>query len=279
VRFRSRLHAVALAVPVLVTGAALAQEDGLGGKSPQPNKGEPRRVLETLVTILESTHKNDPKPALAGLRDAHWAVRQFAAIRLGALGLEGDVLRKLIDASHCGSATPGKEDANVAAAEKWAAAWKPEKAGDETPVASPADEAMRIVGSLVRNELSVRSAQPAQLVKLVLELPAFAEAARDARAASFAAREIASIVDTDSLLVDLGAESVNEAVEGNGKHVFEWLRQNGRFLYFHPGDRGLRLDAAARSANQSSEDFRKQTPWAKGEGPEAPANPKKKDIK
>jgi hypothetical protein len=259
----------------LGSGIVLAQGDDGAGTPPRAVEGKKaaEQVLASIVTVLESTAKSDTKAATKALRDPSWAVRTFAAIRLGTLGLDAASVRALKEASAPGSKPLAEGAAPLAAADKLVV--KADPAAPPEP-ATVADEGVRIYASLVRNELSTKRAPPAVLAKLVLELPTYAEAANDARARGFIARELLAIGDTDQILKDLGVKTTAAAVADDGKKVYEWFQSNGTYLYFHPADKGLRVDLEARSACVASEKFREKTPWKQGEGPTSPASPSKK---
>jgi hypothetical protein len=263
----------ALALLVLVAPlAALAQEEGVGGV---PAKKEPKRVLDQIVKVLDDTRKKDAGSAVAALKDANWAVRAVAAIRLGVLGLDEPTVRALRDAARPGSKKPADDDASVKAAETFAATVKP-KEGKVDP-ASAGDDGIRTYVSLVQNELSVRRAPASDLRAAILGLPAYAEAAADPRANDFVARMLMAFGDDEQILKDLGAKNTAAAVEGGGKKVFDWYHSNAQFLYLHPKDGCLRVDLAARSAGTSTDSFREKSPWGPDEGPNAP--PRKKREK
>src|SRR5581483_6471181 len=148
------------------------------------------------------------KSALAGLRDASWAVRAFAAIRLGVVGLDEPTVRSLRDAARPGSKPPAADDAKVAAAETFAKDVKEtkEKSGPERK-ATAGDEGIRSYASLVRNELSVKKVPAEEL-----------------RARNFIARELLALCESDRIVKELSAKDVNAAVGEDGKKVFEWFR-------------------------------------------------------
>jgi len=264
-----RLAGLVLVVAALTPALLLADDEGAGG--PPSRTKEQRRVLDRLAEILEDTSFNKTKSALAGLRDASWAVRAFAAIRLGVVGLDEPTVRSLRDAARPGSKPPAADDAKVAAAETFAKDVKEtkEKSGPERK-ATAGDEGIRSYASLVRNELSVKKVPAEELRALILSLPAFAEAADDVRARNFIARELLALCESDRIVKELSAKDVNAAVGEDGKKVFEWFRSNEKYLYLHPKESALHLDVAARSDATPTDKYREKNPWAADEGPNAP---------
>jgi hypothetical protein len=127
------------------------------------------------------------------------------------------------------------------------------------------------------NELDVRRAGPSELRAIVLELPAYAAAAKDPRANDLVARVLISRGDRETILADLKQKDANGAVAGGGQKVFEWYRANGTYCYYHPGDRALRVDLEARAATTPTDAYRAKNPWKEGEGPDSPANPARRE--
>jgi hypothetical protein len=84
--------------------------------------------------------------------------------------------------------------------------------------------------------------------------------------------ELSDLVHMDGRFIS------KEHVHEDLPKAIEWVKQNLKYCYFHPEERHLKLDTAARKARVASEEYRKKNPWKENEGPNI-TDPRKTPVK
>lgn len=230
-------------------------------------KQEAGRVLTRLREVMAETGRDNAGPAASAQGDASWVVRLVAAVRLEMLGLPREAARALKAAAHPDQAPLAEDDQARVAARTLAEQHKGQ--GDSEPV--EVGELLRVVASVVSEELRSGPGEAGRKRTLLEGLLSFREAAGmpDADQAWLAGR-VLHLTDDAVALEDLGVKDIKAAVKEDGEPVFVWYRSNAPYLYWHPGERRLRVDREARAAQKPSAEYRKDQPWRPDEGPHAP---------
>lgn len=232
----------------------------------EAKKKEAERVLGRVEAIMAETSRGNAGPAAEAQGDASWMVRLMGAIRLEVVGLDPAVATELKRAARPSEGALAADHAARQAADAFAREHRGEGEAEETE----RQELFRIVSALITEEYRSGRGDAAHKRGLLEELFPLAEAAGPAAQAWFAGLLLA-LTDEPAALADLGAKDRAEAIEREGEPVFEWYAANSAFLYWHPRERRLRLDRAAREAQQPSAEYRKANPWRADEGPNSSA--------
>ncbi|MGE0707173.1 MAG: hypothetical protein AB7N76_16830 [Planctomycetota bacterium] len=255
----------------LLGGAAWAQPEKPLPPWDRPiMQKEARRVLVEVRELVKSTSKNDGRAAAAALGDQSWLVRHVAAIRLSVVGLDDETYAELRK-----NAVPGQQplpapDPLRRKVEALVAALQPDpNSVEEDP--SP-NETLRLVCAVVSEELKHARYDDAARRSLIEHNLAFRHAVKD-EGAAWLAVQLLAWTDGAQALHDLGAKSPAKAAGKDGAKVYQWYAENRRYLYWQPHERRMRLDTAAREAKTPSEEFRKEHPWGKDEGPNEKKGP------
>lgn len=252
----------------LVLALALAACAVARAADPPPaDVKEAKRVIDAVATVLETSSARDAKPSADALRDASWIVRRVAGIRLQVLGLDQDVVDELQSAAVPGKEPPAESSPALGKARAHAAKVTPKK---DPPRKVEGLEASRIVASIMTEEVQRGRSSAVEKRAVVSSLATFVAASSDDESRSFFARRVLAFADRDAILKDLGAKNDDEAAADNGKKLLDWWEANEKFSFFHKRAGRFLLDAEARAAKTSSDDYRKEHPWKAGEGPDAP---------
>jgi hypothetical protein len=226
---------------------------------------EARRVLTRVQQVMSATERYDARPAVMALGDDAWEVRAFAAVRLEACGLDTATCQVLRRAGIPGRSKLEANDPAVLAARSFAS----ELEADPVP-ARPVEpvEALRYVSSMVTYELQDGDQDDEGKRALLESLLAYFRVV-DEQGQVLVADRVLAFTDQTALLEDLGADSRVDALREGGAQVYAWYRDNRTFLYWHPARRRFLLDRDARDAGQSSDAYRRGTPWGPDEGPDS----------
>ncbi|MCO5172540.1 MAG: hypothetical protein M9894_40100 [Planctomycetes bacterium] len=253
---------------VALVGSAVHAQDTPWWDRPEA-RAEARRTLEQVRTIVEATERGDPRPAAAALQDPAWIVRSIAVIRLDVLGLDAGTTEALRELADPGRPPPDADSKPLRRAREFAAALEVDLG---PAVEVPPREAARIAASILTER--VKGGPPdedaAAKRRLVEHLLAWRPVVPEKADRAWLARRLLGLTDIDQALEDLKAPTAQRAVGDDGDAVFAWYRSNAPYLYWHPRERRLRVDVAARVARQPTAEFRRGTPWGPEEGPNAP---------
>lgn len=232
---------------------------------------EGRRTLRAIKEIMEATERGDPRPAAAALQDREWMVRLFAVVRLEVLGLDTGTAVALREQADPSRPPPADTFKPLQQARAFAEALEVDAGAPAIDL--PLKEAARIGASLLTER--VRSGPPGEEVgtkrRMVETLLVWRAAVPEKGDRAWLAGRLLRLTDLERALEDLRAATPEKALDDDGDPVFEWYGQNAPYLYWHPGERKLRVDVEARAARRPSADFRRDTPWGPQDGPNRPA--------
>ncbi|MBX3471728.1 MAG: hypothetical protein KF878_33145 [Planctomycetes bacterium] len=262
------LRALALALLALTSAGPVHAQDTPWWERPEARE-EARRTLAQVRSLMEATERGDPRPAAAALQDRAWIVRSIAVIRLEVLGLDAGTTEALREQADPTRPAPEDDSKPLRRAREFAAALEVDLG---PPVEVPPREAARIAASILTER--VKGGPPdedaAAKRRLVEHLLAWRAVVPEKADRAWLARRLLGLTDIDQALDDLKAQTAARAVGEDGDAVFTWYRSNAPYLYWHPRERRLRVDVAARVARQPTAEFRRATPWGPEEGPNAP---------
>ncbi|HBP19851.1 MAG TPA: hypothetical protein DEA08_18925, partial [Planctomycetes bacterium] len=129
----------------------------------------------------------------------------------------------------------------------------------------------RLAASLVSRYVAESKERPAARRELLGGLLAYRAVLPDQRERGFLAQVLAERLDLALVLREVGLAEPKDVAKRGGRALFRWFEANARYLYWQPRARRFELDAAARSARQPSDVYRKIHPWPEGAGPRRPA--------
>lgn len=259
----TRATPVSIALALVLLGGAPAAAQPARWDTPQA-KTEAKRVLKAIRNVMAQTARQDGSGALAGVRDASWIVRVFSVVRLETLGFKGESAIQIKQSARPGRAVLKRNDAAIKAAAAFVAKLKIDAAAP--PMRLTPAQAMRIMTSIVQEQVTNGSDKPATKLQLVEDMLTYRHYVKKTPRAWLALRVLA-LTDLEQGLIDLKAKTARKAVGKDGQPVYDWFRSNGSYLYWQPHERRFRLDLDARQAKTPSSEFRKKTPWGKNEGP------------
>lgn len=263
------LRGFALGLLLVLGGAGIAAAQPAPWERDEARQ-EAERVLERLSEIMSQTGRDNAQPAVAAQQDESWIVRLVGAVRLEMLGLDREASRALKAAAKPDAPALGADAAAIKAAQALAAQHQGQ--GDAEP--QEPGELLRVVASVVSEEVRTGGGEAGRKRTLLEGLLAFREAKGISEAdQAWLAGRLLLLTDDTVALEDLGAKDLKAAAKEDGEPVYVWYRSNAPYLYWHPGERRLRLDREAREAQKPSAEFRKDHPWRPDEGPHAPVSP------
>lgn len=257
--------------PLVVALALLGGLAAVSRAQPAPwereeARQEAQRALGKLREVIVESSRGNAGPAAAVQGDASWVVRLVGAVRLQVLGLPAATAAELKAAARPSlDALPADAPARTAA--QAFAAQRPGQGEGEKPEPG---ELMRIAASVIDEEYRSGKGEAGRKRDLLEALLPFRELVPEADQAWMAVH-LLRLTDESTALLDLEQKDVQAAAGTDGEPVFVWYRSNAPYLYWHPGEKRLRLDQAARAAQKPSAEFRKDTPWRPDEGPHSPA--------
>ena len=220
---------------------------------------EAARLLKEVEEVLRSSERGDARPAAARLRDPSWALRRFAALRLGTLGLSADQREALVEAAAPGSEPPRADWPPLLAAQALAEARLPDLA---PPAKLTRADALKVLVSTYSQEVQAGShplpARRALLFELLATRPSL-----DGDERAWLALALCELCPEASQEVG-GAKALEARA---GRLGFTWLLENEPYLYWQPARRRFRVDREARAAGQACEVYRRAHPWPAGSGP------------
>lgn len=218
--------------------------------------------------------------ALAGvLKDGHPVVATLALTKLRLLTLPEDLAQAYVGAAR-------KKDARALAESTEAILkWARERDGKET-VKSPRiignEQALMEAVSVWRQRIRYGGAPDAEAEEYATVLLGASQMCKDAGRKARLANAILALLDREEVKksVDIGkafvvSEKDSEKILGG---LSGWLAENLPYLYFHPKERRLKLDAKAAESKTPSSEYRAKHPWGKEEGPHK-TDPKKTPVK
>jgi hypothetical protein len=267
----ARASTCALAL-LLIAGSAGA----VSAQTPAPwwdqaeAREEGRRSLQAIKTIMEATERGDPRPAAAALQDREWLVRLFAAVRLEVLGLDGPTAMALKLEADPAKPAPKDDWKPLVQARAFAEALEVDAGAPAVDL--PLKEAARIAASLLTERVKEGPAgeEVGTKRRMVETLLVWRAVVPEKADRAWLAGRLLRLTDLERALEDLKAASPEKALDDDGDPVFDWYRQNAPFLYWHPGEKKLRVDVEARTARRPSVEFRRETPWGPQDGPNRP---------
>lgn len=222
-------------------------------------RAEAARLLGEFEQVLRSSERGDGRPAAARLRDPSWALRRFAALRLGTLGLDPAQRDALAAAATPGSDPPQADWPPLLAAQALAEARRPDLA---PPPKLGRFDALKVLASLYSQEVQAgRHALPARRGLLLALLAARPSLTAEER--SWLAQALCELCPEAQGEIG-GLEALRER---GGRRGFAWLGDNEPYLYWQATERRFRVDREARAAGTPSEEYRRSHPWPAGGEP------------
>lgn len=231
---------------------------------------EEPNAIARVTAIYAAAEERDAVAVAAGLDDPRWYVRRFALVRLRALGLPDAAFEPVQE-----SARPGAQGKPSAEALAVCRDWAGSVAKDATgAVFKPAAlDAVQAIASILEEEFRFVRNEPNQVRGLLAALLALLHDCPGKVERAWLATRVLADLEGERVLLELGLQRLPEddkELSVACDRMQAWFAANAAYHYYHPGERRLRLDEAARTAQTPTDDFRKAHPWGEKEGPNAP---------
>lgn len=198
---------------------------------------EAKRVLDLTQPMLAESERGDPRRAVKALRDPCWALRLLACDRLEAHKLPEATVAALRKQSQPGKAGPSADDPD------WEAAWDfadAVRVGGEVPQQVTRGDAVRALVTTIL--IRVREG-PERNKRELLEAALPYSQLVGGETQRWIAGALASLLEPRTLLNDLGAKTLEEAVGDRGRAVLRWYAAHREELVWDPRAKGFRVRA------------------------------------
>ncbi|MBI5367435.1 MAG: hypothetical protein HZA54_10400 [Planctomycetes bacterium] len=256
------LFAGALAAAALFAGAA-----GL----PRRAAAQGEDLIARMTRAFDAAEKEDARAAAAFLSDESWIVRRFTAVRLRAMGMPEEAFAKVVACARPGSEKPAGEA--LAGVEKWVGAYKAPEGGS-VPIPTGRMDVLTAITGMLEEEIVRRGAAPGVGRDMAGALIGLLPSCANDEERDWVARRTLRRLDRAGVLSDLKLAEWPADPAGAQKACADlaaWYQANAAYLYAHPLEGRVYVDAAARAKGTPSETYRQANPWGEGEGPNRPA--------
>jgi hypothetical protein len=220
------------------------------------------------TAVLQAADAEEAMTLAGFLMDGHPVLTTLVLMKLRLIGLPEDLAEAYVRASK--EEDSRTLDERVEDILKWArghVADKPAKPAKKIGN----EQALMTVIAIWGQRIRYGGAPETEAKDYAVVLLGAAQMPEDAKYKAQVANAILSLLDRNEVRKHVNIGSTFVVSEEDAKGILgglsDWLAANCPYLYFHPKERRLKLDANAAESKTPSSEYRTKHPWGKDEGP------------